>query len=93
MTILSLKSVVPPLLSKGLKYVLSERFCQDDIENYIGKQRAIGMRKDNRYVKDTGYADNTIKSQFSEQPVRGNVLPGTSKWNSTDDTPLPKRKN
>ena len=92
MTILSLKGVVPYLLSKGLKYVLSEKVCQDDVENYFGRQRASGRRKNNPNVKDTGYADNTIKSQISVQPVGGNVLPGASKWNSMDDAALPKRK-
>ena len=53
MTILSLSVVVPNLLIKGLKYVLSEKFCQDDVENYFGKQRAIGRRKENPNVKDT----------------------------------------
>ena len=51
MTMLSLEGVVPYLLTKGLKYVLSEKFCQDDVENYFGKQRAIGRRKDNPNVK------------------------------------------
>ena len=92
MTILSLEGVVPYLLTKGLKYLLSEKFCQDDVENYFGKQRAIGRRKDNPNVKDTGYAGNTIKSQFSVQPVGGYVLKSTSKWNSIDDAPLPKGK-
>ena len=53
MTILSLEGVVPYLLTKGLKYVLSEKFCQDDVENYLGRQRAIGRRKENPNVKDT----------------------------------------
>ena len=92
MTIMSLKGVVPYLLSKGLKYVLSEKFCQDDVENYFGRQRASGRRKNNPNVKDTGYANNTIKSQFSVQPVGGNVPSGASKWNSMDDAALPKRK-
>ena len=53
MTILSLSVVVPNLLIKGLKYVLSEKFCQDDVENYLGRQRAIGRREENPNVKDT----------------------------------------
>ena len=53
MTILSLSVVVPNLLIKGLKYVLSEKFCQDNVENYLGRQRAIGRRKENPNVKDT----------------------------------------
>ena len=93
MTILSLQGVVPYRLTKGLRYVLSEKFCRDDVENYFGRQRAIGTRKDNLNVKDTRYAENTIKSQFSGRPVGGgDVLPGALKWNSIDDAPLPKRK-
>ena len=30
----------------------SERFCQDDLENYFGRQRAIGHRRDNHTVRD-----------------------------------------
>ena len=45
MTVLSLKAVVPYLLNNGMKYFLSEKFCQDDIENYFGKQRAIEEEK------------------------------------------------
>ena len=93
MMILSLQGVVPYLLTKGLRYVLSEKFCHDDVENYFRRQRAIGTRKDNLNVKDTGYAENKIKSPFSVQPVgEGDVLPGALKWNSIDDAPLPKRK-
>ena len=59
MTILSLSVVVPNLLIKGLKYVLSEKFCQDDVENYLGRQRAIGRREENPNVKD---AQNILKT-------------------------------
>ena len=48
MKILSLKGVVPYLLTKGLKYVLSKKFCQDDLENYFGRQRAISRKKTTR---------------------------------------------
>eukprot|EP00794_Sanderia_malayensis_P013209 gene13209-14561_t len=30
------------LLNNGVEYVLSNRFSQDDLENYFGRQRAIG---------------------------------------------------
>ena len=92
MTVLSSKTVVSYLLNNGMKYVLSEKFCQDDIENYFGKQRATGRRKDNPNVRDTGYNDNMIKSQFSVEPVGSSVRPGESKWNVIDDAPLPKKK-
>ena len=72
--------------------MLSERFCQDDLENYFGRQRAIGSRRDNPSVRDVTYNDNTIKSQFSVRPIAGNVRGPGSKFNIIDNTPLPKRK-
>ena len=45
MTILSLKGVVPYLLTKGLKYVLSEKFCQDDIESYWLEERQTKCKR------------------------------------------------
>ena len=92
MSVLLLKAFVPYLLNSGMKYVLSEKFCQDDIENYFGKQRAIGRRKDSPNVRAAGYNENMIKPQFSVQPVGSNVHPGESKRNVIDDTPLPKKK-
>ena len=50
------------LLQSGVPYVFSERFSQDDLENYFGKQRAIGCRRDNPTVRDVGYDDNNINS-------------------------------
>ena len=79
-------------MHNGIKFILSERFCQDDLENYFGGQRAIGSRKDNPSVKDVGYNDNTIKSQFSIRPIAGNVHGNGNKFNIIDETPLPKRK-
>ena len=61
------------LTEGGVSYVLSERFCQDYLENYFGRQWAIGRRQDNPNVWDVGYNDNTIKSQYSVCVVAGNV--------------------
>ena len=58
---------------QGISYILSERFCQDDFENYFGCQHAIGHRRDNPTVRDARYNDNTIKSQYSVRPIAGNV--------------------
>ena len=60
-TIFSFKEVFNFLQQQGIPYILSERFCRDDLENYFGKQRAIGRRCDNLTVRDFGYNDNTIK--------------------------------
>ena len=68
-TVYSFKEVVRYLLENGVEYVLSERFFR----NYFGRQRAIGRRRDNPSVKDVGYNDNTIKSQFSVRPIQAAV--------------------
>ena len=71
---------------------MSGKFCQDDSENYFGFQRAIGCRKSNPTVYDTGYNDNTIKTQYSVKPQTGNVRGEESKWNIIDTEPLPKKR-
>ena len=90
-TCYSLIECVTFLLQSGVNYVLSENICQDDLENYFGKQRAIGCRRDNETVRDVCYNDNTIKSQFSINQLGGNVYNHGDKWNVIDNTPLPKR--
>ena len=35
-TVLSFKEVCKFLLQEGIPYILSERFCQGDLENYFG---------------------------------------------------------
>ena len=91
-TVHSFKEVCKFLLEQGISYILSERFCQDDLENYFGRQRAIGHRRDNPTVRDAGYNDNTIKSQYSVRPIARNVRANLHKFNIIDETPLPKRK-
>nr|XP_012563351.1 unnamed protein product [Hydra vulgaris] len=68
-TVHSFKEVVKFLLENGVQFVFSERFCQDDLENYFGRQCAIGRRKDNPSIRDFGYNNKTIKSQFSVRPI------------------------
>ena len=91
-TVHSFKEVCKFLLQQGVPYILSERFCQDDVENYFGRQRAIGRRRDNPTLRDTGYNDNTIKTHYSVRPIAGNVRANLNKFNDIDETPLPKRK-
>ena len=91
-TVFSFKEVCKFLLQQGIPYILSERFCQDDLENYFGKQCAISRRCDNPTVRDFGYNDNKIKSQFPVRPIAGNVQGPVGKFNRISDEPLPKRK-
>ena len=88
----SLIECVNYLLKNGMKYVRTEVFCQDRLENNFGKQRAIGRRrKDNPNLRDFGYNDNIIKSQFTIRPLGGNVRSQHTEQ-KIDNTPLPKRR-
>ena len=61
------------LLQHQVRYVLTERFCQDPLENYFGRQRSLGVRKDNLSSRDFGYSDNSIRNQHIFKPIAGNV--------------------
>ena len=61
------------LLQREVRYVLTERFSQDQLENYFGRQRSIGGRKDNPAIRDFGYNDNSIRNQKVFRPIAGNV--------------------
>ena len=56
----SVIDLVKYLLQNGVQYVLTERLCQDLLENYFGRQRALGRRQDNPNVRLFGYHDNAI---------------------------------
>ena len=75
-----------------MSYILSQRFFQDYQENYFGRNRAIGRRRDNPNVGDVGYNDNTIKSQYSVRAIADNVR-CDDKWNQISTSPLKKRKS
>ena len=51
------------LLQHQVKYVLTERFCQDPLENNFGRQRSLSSRKDNPSMANFGYNDNVIRNQ------------------------------
>lgn len=94
-TSLSLIGAVKYLLNSGAKYVLTERFCQDVLENYFGRQRAIGGRKDNPNLRDFGYGDNTIRNTVATKSIQGNSSGnqlGLGELNKIDSTPVPCRK-
>lgn len=97
-TVNSIIEVTKFLISEGLEFVLSEKFCQDPLEEYFGHQRARGRYSDNPTVQSFGYNDLTIAAQRDIAPVvRGNVAGRHkgkgSKWFVVSDEPLPKRKH
>ena len=61
------------LLQEGEKFVLTERFCQDPIEEYFGHQRKLGRRNDNPDVRQFGYNANTIRMQRTVSCQSGNT--------------------
>ena len=79
------------LLGHQVKYVLTERFCQDPLENWFGRQRSLGSRKDNPSMVDFGYNNNAIRNQKHFKPIaNGNVA--DSGMIALTDEPLPCRK-
>ena len=76
------------------KYILSEKFCQDSVEFFFGKQRARGGRNENPNVKQ--FMDNTVslrvQGSVALEPARGNCRKRASSCIVPDNTPLPKRK-
>ena len=77
--------------------MLSERFCQDPLEEYFGHQRERGRFSDNPTLQAFGYNDLTIAAQCSSAPIiRGNVSGHhdgkKSKWYAVCEKPLLKRK-
>ena len=90
-TVHSIIEAVQFLLQHGVKYVLTERFCQDPLENYFGRQRSLGSRKDNPTVKDFGYNDNTIRNQKIFRPIAAGNVADQSRLEISDE-PVPCRK-
>ncbi len=94
-TVNFLIQVVKFLISEGMEYVLSERFCEDLLEEYFGRQRERGRFSDNPTVQAFGY-NLTLAVQRNIAPVvKGNVA-GRHKGESStvllSEEPLPKRK-
>ena len=49
-------------------------YCQDHLENWYGRQRSLGLRKDNPSMVDFGYTNNAIRNQKHFKPIaNGNV--------------------
>ena len=57
------------LLLQGFDYVLTERFCQDVLEEYFGYQHGVGRRADYSFLKEFGYNTNAIVIQGQLAPI------------------------
>ena len=49
-TVLSFRKICKFLLEHGVPQILSDKFYQDDVENYFNRECAIGQRYDNPAV-------------------------------------------
>ena len=78
----------------GVTYLLSERFCQDPLESFFGKQRYKEGFGDNPSVQE--FLNNTVslrvQGSAALEPLRGNCSRKRKRSLPIDDTPLPKRK-
>ena len=88
---------VGPLLLKlpGVKFLLSEKFSQDPLEAYFGKQRYQGGSNSNPSVNE--YYNNAtnimVQGSAALDPVRGNSRRSRKRKATTvDNTPMPKRR-
>ena len=91
-TVHSVVELVKYLLNNNIQFVLTERFCQDPLENYFGRQRSMGARKDNPSIRDFGYNDNTIRNQRVFRPIAGNCRGAGVANAEISDEPIPCRK-
>lgn len=76
MTVKSVKEASAYLLDHGVKFVLSDKFCQDPLEQHFGWHRSINTRSKNSNLHKFGYQENKIRQQrtlaLTLQP-KGNV--------------------
>ena len=75
-----------------MPYVLIERLCQDPLENYFGRQRPMGHRKDNPTLRDFGNNDNTIRTQKIFRPIARHCINDDEQLNKIDIETVPCHK-
>ena len=82
------------LSHRGAKYILTERFNQDTVEIFFGKQRARGHRNDNPSVSQ--FMDNTQAIIIQKSLAIGGSKSISQKRSTPDLSPLcrplPKRR-
>lgn len=84
------------LLDEGMEYVLTERYCQDSVEEYFGNQRKkLGRRNDNPDIRTFRYNNNTTIVQRAVSCQFGNTRGRRDRnkaWVNISDDPVPKKK-
>eukprot|EP00795_Rhopilema_esculentum_P002185 gene2186-17776_t len=76
-------------ICQEVDFVLTERFCQDPVEEYFGNQRKLCRRNANPDIRQVGRNANTICTQRSISCESGNTRGRKDKsrswWNVSDD--------
>ena len=78
----------------GVRYIMSEKLCQDPLEGFFGKQRMRGGYNDNPTVQSFLHGTISLRTQKSVAltPKRGNCKRQCADQTiAFDPTPLPKR--
>ena len=73
------------LIWHQVKYVLTEHFCQDPLENWFGSQRSLRSRKNNPSMVDFRYNNSAIRNQKHFKPIAN----GNCRTIAITDEPLP----
>ena len=86
------------LLQNGLKFVLTEKFNQDCLEEYFGYHRCLGRQSDNPTIFQFGYNANTLRMQRTFAIPTGNTegkyrQKRNKSWHAIDNNYLKKRKH
>ena len=79
MTTKAFVEVTPYLLRNGVQFVLSNKFCQDPIEEHFGRHRAMGRTAQNPSLYTFGHQENQLRLQRQLALVvkpKGNVTGG-----------------
>lgn len=87
--------MVPFLLKlDGANFIFSEKFCQDNLEEFFGKQRARGRRNDNPTVEQ--FIHNSSAISIGKSLAYGgssNIRKRKTQIDIEDlSAPLPKRQ-
>ena len=89
----SFVEIVPYLLSvNGAKFVLSERFNQDAVETFFGKQRARCGRGDNPTLSQFLYNTQSIRAARTLSFGRCSNIQKRKLFHDIDELSEPQRK-
>ena len=80
-TVRSTVETVKFFLQNSSKFILTERLCQDPVEEFFGIQRQLGRTNDNPIAK-FGSNDNTIRIQRDVSFISRNMKAKYNKGNS-----------